>query len=247
MDAFAKGSVDSFKSDMVRHLQTHFPWQTGNWGRNTTEAVVDYGYSKALQYGLSTHQGACVYLTLMPMLGGCFDQDPLLPWAARVLTDKIITEPSVRANQLADEAMNYLERVFGEDNRALKRAVLTLRKEMKPIVASVPPSGFRAYAVSALRHLFPAKFEVHGESGISALVEDAMHRAQALQITDPKAQLLCAIVMCFLGSGLEKDPQLPMFQPIWKSTEPTGRTEKLEAICRDLIESWAGDEEQPSV
>ena len=85
LDAFAAAGQGAFKQELAEHLREHFGWHARAWGPQTTQAVVEHGFARAQAHGFETRRDVCLYVTLLPLLGGWFDEDPMLAFAGAYL------------------------------------------------------------------------------------------------------------------------------------------------------------------
>ena len=76
--------------------------------------MIAYGLDRAERYAIEGSRGLTVYLTLMFLLGAGFDQDPLYPWAGRVLRNESTFGESARVAALHQAAIAYVADVLTE-------------------------------------------------------------------------------------------------------------------------------------
>jgi hypothetical protein len=237
MQAFEANAEESFKKRMAEHYRETFPWHYAMWGHEVTRRVVDHGCERARNYGFSTNREICLYLTLLPMLGGCFDEDFLFPWARQILTDPGIREPVVRINRLVAQAMEYLDLVLGPNNRYLHRAMVTLRRELPILPGKRLSPDFTMQARAFLKAIFSRKYEAHGEEAILSLIKAGIERAEVYGFVERRGQLLFIGSMFILGTHFDKDPQLPTFVPVL-SARVVGRESRLQQVCVEFVDRW---------
>ncbi|HUA61805.1 MAG TPA: hypothetical protein VML19_23825 [Verrucomicrobiae bacterium] len=72
---------------------------------------------KARGYGFAAQSDALQFVYLALLFGGDFDQDPNLPWAQRVLSDKDPAHRPFRASRLYESALRHLR---AEERRAAR-------------------------------------------------------------------------------------------------------------------------------
>jgi hypothetical protein len=106
MDRLKEYSLNQFENRMIDHLQHFFPDQYDALGESKTREMVRYGCKKASHYGFRTEHDVALYNTLVYAFGLDFDTDPKLPWAASVLGDAAIGEPSDRIERLYKAAID---------------------------------------------------------------------------------------------------------------------------------------------
>ncbi|MGE0822564.1 MAG: hypothetical protein AB7G75_32020 [Candidatus Binatia bacterium] len=240
MQRFEQAAMSAFESRMVEHLRTYFPWHYRRWGPETTHKVVQYGCKKAQGYGFVTERDICLYLTLIPTLGGNFDVDLQLPWAQKILTDVALPAPGARIDRLVDQAMAFLDQVAGKHDHYLNRALLRVRNELSEILADPSFPNVSTHALAMLNKLFPQKYRAVGEDLLRQVVADGVRRAGLYGIATRKGQLLFIGLMFMFGGGFDTDPQLPdVVEALHASDiEAQAKVEKLHHIALDYVEKW---------
>ena len=100
---------EGFQQEALRRLSTIWPEKCNYLGPDTMLTLVRYGIERMQHYDIATPVGAFLGIVTMYMLGTGFDQDPLFPWAGRILNDKAL-RPSERTERLYEEGVTYLKR-----------------------------------------------------------------------------------------------------------------------------------------
>ena len=106
MDKLKEYSFNQFENRMVDHLQHFFPDRYEALGESKTREMVRYSARQASRYGFHTEHDVALYNTLMYFFGLDFDTDPELAWAASILGDQAIGEPSERIERLYQGAID---------------------------------------------------------------------------------------------------------------------------------------------
>jgi hypothetical protein len=96
------------EQEALQRLSTIWPEKYNYLGPDGALTLVRYGIGRMQQYGVSTPLGAFLGIVTMYMLGTGFDQDPLFPWAGRILNDQQLN-PSERTTRLYEEGITYLK------------------------------------------------------------------------------------------------------------------------------------------
>ncbi len=138
MAVLEQAVLRTFENRMLEHLKEFFPKHCEILGEEQVRKVIRLGIERAEQYGLVSERDIHLYVGLMFMLGSYFDQDPQLPWAAKILTDENIVYPNHRADQLHNRAMAFLNEAAGKDSQYLDRA---LRKARELPVSALSRTG----------------------------------------------------------------------------------------------------------
>ena len=86
--ALAQLEVEKFEDWMLVHLRKFFPAQCRAAGETKLLAIIRSGIERAAGYGIKTRRDVCKYIDLMVVLGPDFDEDPRLPWVAKILLNR---------------------------------------------------------------------------------------------------------------------------------------------------------------
>jgi hypothetical protein len=209
LEALEKAAIGQFEQRMRGYLTDSFPKQAGLLGPAQMLRAISLGRERAVHYGHQTEREIYLFLTLMLMLGSWFDEDPQLPWAAARLADPSIVYPPARLNQLHNDTMGYLDRVAGENNEHLVKALLRIREFDPASAAAIPPEKFEDEMVGTLSRFYPQKAAHQGESATRAVVRGADVLAQRHGLHGQPHVCLLAGLAFMLGSGFHRDPQFP--------------------------------------
>jgi hypothetical protein len=234
-EAFEKAAIGQFERRMLGYLTESFPKQAGLLGPAQMRRVISLGRERAVHYGHQTEREIYFYLTLMLMLGSFFDEDPQLPWAAERLADQSIAHPPARLNRLHSDTMAYLDRVCGENNEHLVKALMRIRDFDPASAGAIPPEQFEDEMVRTLSRFFPQKAAYQGESATRAVVRGAAVLARRHAVSDQRHLCLLAGLGFMLGSGFHRDPQFPWAQEALPPGRPANPAALL-AQAHDYLE-----------
>src|SRR5260370_29920990 len=92
IEALEAGTVQDFENRTSLHLREWFPHHCQLLGEDQMRRVIRHGWKKANSYDLTAECCVRSYIELMCLLGGGFDVDTLLPWAAEILNDKFSSD-----------------------------------------------------------------------------------------------------------------------------------------------------------
>lgn len=134
-EELGKITLKSFEDSMVEHIKEIFPEQYEILGEPAIRCVIQYGVEQAENYEFITERDVCLYINTMFMLGGNFDTDLQLPWAADILKDETITDSVARVDALCEKTLEYLDRVAGPNEGYYNRALLSLREVPVAVIA----------------------------------------------------------------------------------------------------------------
>ncbi|WNG26240.1 hypothetical protein F0U62_21080 [Cystobacter fuscus] len=93
-------------------LQVLMPTKYDKLGPEGIARLLQHGRKAAARYGITAADGVTLYVTLMFIMGASFDEDPLAPWAASILTDPTIPDEHARAKRLHAVALSTMEAWF---------------------------------------------------------------------------------------------------------------------------------------
>jgi hypothetical protein len=223
---FEEAALGQFEQRMLGYLAESFPKQSAHLGTAQMRQVVSLGQQRAAGYGHHTEREIYFFLTIMLMLGSRFDEDPQLPWCAAHLTDNSIPHPPARLNRLHSETMSYLDRVAGENNEHLTKALLRIRAFDPASVDRIPDERFDDEITQILSGFYPQKAAYQGEEATRAVVRNAAALAGRHGLTGRRAVCLVAGLAFMLGAGFHLDPQFPWAQ---KALPPGGEA-NLESL-----------------
>jgi hypothetical protein len=201
LQAFRKVAVERFEERLLAHVEKHFTAQSRRLGRAQMLVVIRHSLERGAVHGFTTERDACLYLSLTLRLGGFFDIDPQLPWAAAILSDPALSDPSLRIDCLYAEASDFLRRVIGPDAGQLRAALARL--------AGDPPPALAGGVLPLLCGVFPEKYEVVGEEALRLLIAQGLPAAARHGIAAGPGATLFLLFMFLLGSGVDADPQFP--------------------------------------
>ena len=111
MEAFERAAAKAFEDRTYVHLQQWFPHHCELLGEDQMRRVIRHGWQKANSYDLTAECCARSYIEFMCLLGGAFDTDVLLPWAAEILNDKSTPDQVARRDRLYHKTWEYIDHV----------------------------------------------------------------------------------------------------------------------------------------
>jgi hypothetical protein len=233
--AFEEAALAQFEERMLGYLAESFPKQSALLGPGQMRRVVALGLERCAHYGHLTEREIYFYLTLMLMLGSWFDEDPQLPWCAAGLTDPSIVHPSARLNRLHSETMDYLDRVAGENNEHLIKALLRIRAFDPASPDGIPEDRFEEEMVKTLSGFYPQKAAHQGIEATRVVVQNAGALARRHGLHSQRGVCLVASLAFMLGSGFHRDPQFPWAQEAL-TTQGRANLDALQAGAMEYLE-----------
>lgn len=112
MSAFHEEAMKAFEDRLAAHLYKIFPAYCEAFGQEAVTRLIRYGVRRAERHGIVVERGLFVYVDAMFAFGRDFDEDPRLPWAAKILRDPEAT-PLDKADRLFDAAFEHLDEARG--------------------------------------------------------------------------------------------------------------------------------------
>ncbi len=100
-------AVESFDDRVASHLSEFFPAQCAKLGRDGLKEAIDYGIHCASVHGIRLESDICKFLELMFTFGVDFDRQ--VSWAASILNDPAIPDPSRKIERLYQEATRHVQ------------------------------------------------------------------------------------------------------------------------------------------
>lgn len=198
MDVFRSNALQSFEDKMVEHVKEFFPAHYHTIGPKNIRETIQYGYTQAKRYGLTTQRNVCLYINTMMVLGSNFNTDPMYPWAKETLQDKKIADPMKRVDQLCKKAEEVLEQISVSPHTYQHNVLADLIKNTDGVLKD---------ALNYLQMIFPAKFEAVGPTNLQVMVKYGITSTAKYGIVAENNIMIYIFLMFLLGSGFNKDPQ----------------------------------------
>jgi hypothetical protein len=100
LEVFRGPAVDAFVKRVVTHLNECFSEKCKSLGEPKVREMVKYGIQRSASYGIGLEKDVSRYIDLMMTFGPDFDQDPELPWAASILNNRALINPTTKVDRL---------------------------------------------------------------------------------------------------------------------------------------------------
>jgi hypothetical protein len=210
--AFDEIALLDFEDEMVEHIEDYAPMNSKLLGNSGVRKVIRLGFDRAEGYGLTSYGSVQFYIELMFMFGSDFDTDPLLPWAMQALRDPAPSDEMARAMELYDGAMDYIERVVGQDRKPAIEAFRRLCAfDYEPPLRR-GESDFEARALSMMAQTLPEQYAYLGEEPLRALIRRAPGIAAQIGLVTDRGVVLTILFSCMMGKGFASDPMFPWIE-----------------------------------
>ena len=105
-------SSDAFEAGMRSEMDRVFLQKAACLGEGSLRALIAEGKTEARRHALPATQGEMVLTILMFAFGHGCTSDPLYPWIARTLADRLIKDPPARVERLQRKALTWLDHVL---------------------------------------------------------------------------------------------------------------------------------------
>jgi hypothetical protein len=248
MEVLEIAARKGFEDRMYRHLLEYFPHHCTLLGEDQMRLVIRYGWEKANSYEWTAECCVRSYIEFMCLLGGGFDTDTLLPWAAEILNDRSSDQIS-RGDRLYYKMWDYLDhaaRDYRDGNRqpTTARFMNDLRQLRHGGEEVVPSSGLPQFLESLegrIRRLFSAKCGYVGERNLREAIGVAAQSAGGYGITTERGLTLFMTMRFVLGGGFDRDLLLPWVSATLKDPETPDqykRVDKLYLAAVRFLNRW---------
>jgi len=237
MQALEAPAIRAFEERTYTHLQRYFPHHCLLLGQEQMHRVIHTGWQKSKSYGLTAECCVRTYIELMCLLGGGFDRDPLLPWAAQVLNHEREPNQVKRGDRLYDVAWKYIHHVErdyrdADDRPGIARFIRELRT-LPGRCDGIAAANMRLDAddlIVQIERLLPAKCAYVGEERLRLFLAEAIGTANKNGIYSERAWPRFAVLMFVFGTGFAEDPLLPWASSTLNDFRVRNEIEKLDRL-----------------
>jgi hypothetical protein len=237
IEALELSLIGAFEDRTYAHLIQYFPRHCVLLGEEPMRRLIQQGWQKAQSYDLTAECCVRSYIEFMCRLGSGFDEDPLLPWAARILNDKTTLGQVERGDRLYDQAWDYIDHISQDYRDATGQpTIMRIMVEIQSLLHGrnnvLTQSTYPKFAQEVawkIEAIFPAKCSYVGERRLQNLIPRGVLSARAYRITTERGIILFILLMFIFGNGFADDPLLP-----WASTALNDRdvTNEIDRVDR---------------
>jgi len=199
-------ALTRYETDMVAHLTKRSPNHATVLGPDGMIEAVRFGIGSAAEHGYTLRGPVRLWLELMFLFGGYFDEDPLLPAGAKQLIK--CDDPDrqmLAAKQLHAEASDFLARISGPGNTYNRQALARIER----LAADDTPfhrEGLEDRLFDAFSQAHPQKIETLGQEPHRRMITQAINQAEEMGVTAPRGIAIFPVMAFIVGSGFAKDP-----------------------------------------
>jgi hypothetical protein len=208
-------SVSAWKSYERRasdELLNIFPGKARYLGGFGVRKVVRAGIDRACRYGIKNQDEVFLYTALMLVLGGGFDEDPLIPWASAIL--KSPSSGGIKMKHLYKASTVYVDAVSGKGGVFLSNALVKLCHAQygdfhdMDALGDIDASGGSADSVvRGLSYFYPEKFSFVGPDVLVRWCHEKLLEANQMGFRTHADCFLYVLSMFFWGSVFSSDPR----------------------------------------
>ncbi len=238
MEVFEQAALRAFQDEMVDHIKEFFPKYYKVHGEPVIRNVISFGVERAHQYGFETKQDIPLFIDLMLLLGGRFDEDVQYSWLREILDDPSISDPVEKANKLYDTASAFLDEAAGQENEYLERGLIRLRDTPYDNFVDSQAAQALPRIEKFLKNIWPQKSKKIEGAAIFSLIQQAIQLARDNNMGCGKGPCLVSIMMFMLGTGFADDPQFPWVTSVLKADTPTDKTDQLYKEAMTFMSKW---------
>jgi hypothetical protein len=229
-------ALGQYASSALDQLRTYYPRHCEIAGDGPMLDMILLAVARAKTHGIVGECNVVLYTSLMLLFGSFFDRDPQCDWASDLLDGADPRDETTLAEQLYERGTLHWERIAGEDNVNLVRALMHIRTLGYDAIAANPPEALR----ELLWPRFPEKVAALGEAGLNRLVASLRQRCAAYGPTSAPLLSTLGLAACFLGVGLDADPMFPWAGAILADPDlaPDDKARRLHERCIRHAQDW---------
>jgi hypothetical protein len=209
VSAFERIDPPAFEDEMLEHIREHFPTHWNVLKQDARLRVIRLGHEAAQEYHFATRHEVCLFIDLRMMLGSGFDTDPQLPWAAQMLHDPGISDPTSRIDRLYESAMVYLDHVVGEKEVFPVEPLRSMFGYPADELGQRLSADFEQGMMQEFRRIWTAKSEEAGPESLGRLVSQGINSAQKYGFNSRRDVGFYLLLAFLLGHRVDDDPLHP--------------------------------------
>lgn len=199
-------SRDRFEAAMVVHLSAWSPITLKVAKPEGLKRLVSEGVDAALEFRLIRTGSARLFLELICLFGPRLFDDPLIPWAGRILRDPYYPDDMDRAVMLRDAAAAYMQRVNGVGFIRSRQAFEGLRR----LLDQPMPDGLsRAQLAQMLTEAYRERALDAGPEALLSMIDIATADPETARLPPGSAPAVAASLHLALGVAAFGDLRHP--------------------------------------
>lgn len=208
--AFRDPLTQAFETELLGDISTYFPERHTFLGDAHTRATIRLGIDSSRAHGLQIRRGMAMYVTLMFIVGSYFGDNPLYPWARKILVDDRGVDEATRAHRFYNRLRRYLATVRDEDKKYIEPIVLFPEEPLLTTSSqALDGAALEEALLERLKAIAPAHVSAAGDESTRALIRLGVERAAKYRITSAEGLSMFVGLTFLLGLGFDQDPQFP--------------------------------------
>ncbi|MDX2060420.1 MAG: hypothetical protein SFV24_21600 [Gemmatimonadales bacterium] len=224
---------------VIARIREGYPQDFQILGAEQVGRVVDLGIARAAEHGFVQGDEVEKYVDLMFLLGSHFDEDPLLPWAAHILTDQGLASPWIRITTLEVTAAKQLLLTAGAEGEhyraALVRARLLPYEDLIRVRAEDPVADLQRLLYS----LYPELYRTQSRTGLAAMMAKATAAAEQFGMAGRDGRTVLAALMFLVGTHFDRDPLHPWAtEALAQPLDPVAKARALHSAAMARLDQY---------
>ena len=206
MKVFEDEALKRFENEMVLHSKEFSPRLCEVLGDDQLRVAVRQAMSRADRYGFTNRGPLRLYIEMMFLFGSDFDTDPQYPEVAEILDSS--DDQMQRAEKIYKGVLDYQEKVSGQNNTNVRKALETLSAYARmPVMVNA--NNFEVEMFQELDVAFSQKVAYVGQKGVNELVHKGRVEALKYGFSSVREEAMMVMLMFAFGHGCTNDPLYP--------------------------------------
>lgn len=223
---FAHLAEANFRSKMMDHLKSFAPKQAQAMGEQGLEDFVVKSIERARFYEVSQEDNLRVWLELSSTWGIGFANDPAFAFVEEHLSQAL---PELERMQAVHrDAVEFAKKTCGEQGEYLLAALQRLER-LDELEESAPSTYSAEVIIDHLKQVWPERAQAVGGGTMHALAKRGSKIAEQLNCPGFPATLTAGLLVLFLGSECDTDPQ---YQWFWKFDTMSNTDNTMALVAR---------------
>jgi len=228
MKIFEDAALRRFEDEMVVHSRGFSPKLCEVLGEEQLRVAIRQAMARAARYGFTNRGPIRLFIEMMFLFGSDFDTDPQYLMLGKLLNAS--ADQMQRAEQIRKEVVDYLQKVSGNDDINVRKALEALACfAPKPITFS--SNDIVTGMLQEMTCTFPQKVAYIGKEALTALIQEGRNEARKYAFHTVRGEVLVIVLMYAFGHGCTDDPLYPWISRTFsdeKIIDPVARAERLE-------------------
>jgi len=203
VESFRQHHLQKFEDEMVDHCKEFSPTLCKVIGEGQLRVALRSSMRRADGYGFTNRGPIRLFIEMGFLFGSAFDSDPQYPSFGKILQSP--DDQMVRAEQIHQGSLEYLDKVSGPDNANVLNALGKLAIfAKKPILFSF--ENFSASLLHEMRRIFPQKYDYVGKTNLTVLIDEGAAEAHKYGFSTVRQATLMVVLKFAFGHGCTNDP-----------------------------------------